>query len=363
MIETLAALTYPAIDPVAIQLEGRIGYGVLLAGAIALFGAWSTYRRFVPVPAKLKWLTGRSIVDEAKRARAKSQLVAGALALLAGAILYYGALRPFDPPRLALDIKWYGLAYMFGLLIGWQYVTYLLSRPTLWHANTPPMRAGLADDLLLWITLAVVLGGRLGQVLLYDPGYYFEHPAEIVKVWKGGMSFHGALIASGLAVVWFGRKYKVSWRSVMDLGCAGVPIGIVLGRIANFINSEHWGRETDAAIGMVFPNGGPLPRHPSQLYEAGLEGLVMAIIIVIAIHTFLALKRPGLVTGIFLVWYAIARSICEYFREPEPLHALNLGPITAGQVYSIPMLLLGLWFIATAVRNANANGTAQRAAL
>lgn len=354
MIETLAALTYPAIDPVALQLEGRIGYGVLLAAAIALFGAWSTYRRFQPVPAKLKWLTGRSIADEAKLARARSQLVAGAIALLGGAILYYAALRPYDPPRLALDIKWYGLAYMFGLLIGWQYVTYLLSRPPLWRNNVAPMVPRLADDLLLWITLAVVLGGRLGQVLLYDPGYYFENPAEIVKVWKGGMSFHGALIGSGLVILWFARRFGVSWRSVMDLCCAGVPIGIMLGRIANFINSEHWGRETDAAIGMVFPNGGPLPRHPSQLYEAGLEGFVMAIIIVIAIHRFFALKRPGLVTGIFLSWYAIARSICEYFREPEPLHALNLGPITAGQVYSIPMLLLGLWFIASALRDARA---------
>lgn len=264
------------------------------------------------------------------------------------AALTYPAIDPVAIEIGPISIKWYGLAYMFGLLIGWQYVKHLLATPRLWQGNKSPMEPLLADDLLLWITLAVVLGGRLGQVLLYDPGYYFANPAEIFKVWKGGMSFHGALIASGLIILWFGHTYKVSWRSAMDLCCAGVPIGIMLGRIANFINSEHWGRETDAAVGMVFPNGGPLPRHPSQLYEAALEGLVMAIIIRFATHKLLGLKRPGLVTGIFLVWYAIARSICEYFREPEPLHALNLGPVTAGQVYSIPMLLLGLWFIATA---------------
>lgn len=264
------------------------------------------------------------------------------------AALTYPAIDPVAIEIGPFSIKWYGLAYMFGLLIGWQYVKQLLATDPLWARNEPPMPADLADDLLLWMTLGVVLGGRLGQVLLYDPAYYFENPSEIFKVWKGGMSFHGALIASALLILLFSHHYKVSWRSVADLCCAGVPIGIMLGRLANFINSEHWGRETTAAIGMVFPNGGPLPRHPSQLYEAALEGLVMAIIIRIATHRFLALKRPGLVTGIFLVWYAIARIICEFFREPEPIHALNLGFFTAGQIYSLPMLLLGLWFIFTA---------------
>lgn len=264
------------------------------------------------------------------------------------AALTYPAIDPVAIEFGPIAIKWYGLAYMVGLLYGWLYVKRLVSTPRLWAGDKPPMDPLLTDDLLLWTTLAIILGGRLGQVLLYDPGYYFANPSEIFKVWKGGMSFHGAVIGCAVAILLFARKTGVSLRTIADLVCAGAPVGIFLGRIANFINSEHWGRETDAAIGMVFPNGGPLPRHPSQLYEAALEGLAMFILLRIITHTMLGLKRPGLITGAFLAWYAIARSICEVFREPEPIHALNLEPLTAGQIYSIPMLLLGLYFIATA---------------
>ena len=253
-----------------------------------------------------------------------------------------------------ISVKWYGLAYMSGLLLGWLYIRRLISTPNLWRDSKPPMTLERADDLLLYMTGAVIVGGRLGQVLLYDPDFYFSNPAEIIKVWKGGMSFHGALIASAFLIVLFARVFKVNARSVMDLCCAAVPIGIFFGRIANFINSEHWGRVTDAYVGMVFPNGGENPRHPSQLYEALLEGLVMFIIIRFATHRLFALKRPGLVTGIWLIWYAIARSICEFFREPEPDHILNIGPFTAGQVYCVPMLLLGIYMIWTANRKSAA---------
>lgn len=259
-----------------------------------------------------------------------------------------------DPVALhigPLSIKWYGLAYMAGLLLGYAYVRGLLRTPRLWTANAPPMGIERVDDLLLYVTLAVILGGRLGQALLYDPSYYLSHPVEIFQVWKGGMSFHGALIGSGLALILFARRYGVSARTVMDLCCAAVPFGLFFGRVANFINSEHWGRVTDAAVGMVFPNGGPAPRHPSQLYEAALEGLVMLVIMRFMTHHVLGLKRPGLVTGVWLVWYAIARTICEFFREPEQIHALNIEPFTAGQLYSLPMLLLGVYFIATAKRS------------
>ncbi|MBL8884797.1 MAG: prolipoprotein diacylglyceryl transferase [Hyphomicrobium sp.] len=263
------------------------------------------------------------------------------------AFLTYPAIDPVAIEIGPIAIKWYGLSYMFGLLLGWQYVKRLLATPQLWQ-GAAPLKPAQADDLLLWLTLAVVVGGRLGQVLLYDPEYYFANPAEILKVWKGGMSFHGGVIATGLALILFARLNGAPARSVIDLACAGAPFGLFLGRIANFINSEHWGRETDAAIGMVFPNGGPLPRHPSQLYEAALEGLAMFIILRFVTHTKFGLKRPGLVAGVFLTWYAVARAICEVFREPEPAHALNIGPFTAGQMYSIPMLLIGLYFIATA---------------
>lgn len=271
-------------------------------------------------------------------------------------MIYLAALTypNIDPVAISigpLSIKWYGLAYMAGLLLGYAYVRHLLRTPRLWSRDTPPMGLERVDDLLLYVTLAVIVGGRLGQVLLYEPSYYFAHPVEIFQVWKGGMSFHGALIGSAVALILFARRYGVSARTVMDLCCAAVPFGLFFGRLANFVNSEHWGRVTDAAVGMVFPNGGAVPRHPSQLYEAALEGLVMLVIMRIVTHKVLGLKRPGLVTGVWLVWYAIARAICEFFREPEQIHALNIEPFTAGQLYSVPMLLLGIYFIATAKRS------------
>jgi phosphatidylglycerol---prolipoprotein diacylglyceryl transferase len=261
-----------------------------------------------------------------------------------------------DPVALhigPLSIKWYGLSYMAGLLLGWLYVRHLVSVPRLWRHNAPPFVADRADDLLLYLTLSVIIGGRLGQVLLYDPGYYFAHPVEILETWRGGMSFHGAVIASILAIILFARHYHVPVRSVMDLSCAASPFGLLLGRIANFINSEHWGRVTDASVGMVFPNGGDLPRHPSQLYESALEGAVMLIVVRVMTHKVLGLKNPGLVAGAWLIWYAIARIICEFFREPEPIHALNIEPFTAGQLYCLPMLAFGIYLIATARRGAS----------
>jgi phosphatidylglycerol---prolipoprotein diacylglyceryl transferase len=264
------------------------------------------------------------------------------------ALLTYPNIDPVAIELGPLAVKWYGLAYMAGLLLGWYYIRRLVTTPHLWFNSKPPLTLERIDDLLLFMTVGVIVGGRLGQVLLYDPEFYFSNPAEIFKVWKGGMSFHGAVIACTILILVFAVVYKVSARTVGDLVCASTPFGLFFGRIANFINSEHWGRVTDAWVGMVFPNGGDNPRHPSQLYEAFLEGLVMFAITRFATHSLLTLKRPGLTTGIWMIWYAIARSISEFFREPEPDHILNIGPFTAGQVYCLPMIILGIYLIWTA---------------
>lgn len=269
----------------------------------------------------------------------------------------YPAIDPVAFHLGPLSVRWYGLAYMTGLILGWWYVKHLLADTRLWRDGKPPFTPLVADDLLLWITLAIVVGGRLGQVLLYDPGYYRQHPAEILAVWKGGMAFHGALILSVVAMVVFARLQRISLLSVWDCAAAAVPFGLFFGRIANFINAEHYGRPGDVPWAMAFCNdvvrhlsggtcpAGNLPRHPSQLYEAALEGIVMFAILRLLTHHAFALRRPGLVGGAFLVWYAMARIIVENFREPELQHALNLGPFTAGQLYSLPMFAFGLWLI------------------
>ncbi len=248
-----------------------------------------------------------------------------------------------------IAIKWYGLAYLSGLLLGWLYIRRLLSQTKLWAAERPPFLPQKVDDLLIYMVAGVLIGGRLGFVLFYEPSYYLENPLDIFAVWKGGMAFHGGLFGSGVAIWIFSRRNGINPWSTSDLCTATVPIGIFFGRIANFINGELFGRPTDAPWGMVFPEARlnypevePTARHPSQLYEAVLEGLLLFIVLRILTHYYGALKRPGLVTGTFLVGYALARSTAELFREPHFAHSLNIEPLTVGIAYSIPMLLLGL---------------------
>ena len=260
-----------------------------------------------------------------------------------------------DPVALQIGpvaIKWYGLAYLAGLLLGWLYIRRLLSEPQLWAGDRPPFEAAKVDDLLLYITAGVVLGGRLGFVIFYEPSYYLANPQDIIAVWKGGMAFHGALVGCIIAIWAFAHRNSVNPWSTGDLVTAAVPIGLFFGRIANFINGELFGRPTTLPWGMVFPEAAlhhpdvePTPRHPSQLYEAALEGLVLFLVLRLLTHYFDALKRPGLVCGVFLAGYALARSTAELFREPHFAHAFNVGPLTAGIVYSIPMLLLGLFVV------------------
>ena len=253
-------------------------------------------------------------------------------------------------------VKWYGLAYMAGLLLGWLYIRRLIETPKLWPGEVAPFSVTKADDLLLFMTAGVILGGRLGSVLFYEPGYYLKNPIEIFQVWKGGMAFHGALVGTAIAIWLFARMNKVSTLSTMDSCAAAVPLGLFFGRLANFINGELWGRPSDVPWAMTFPNAGPQTRHPSQLYEALTEGLILFLVLRFMTRSRLGLKTPGLVGGVFLVGYGLARSTCELFREPDPLHALTMGPLTPGIAYSFPMILLGAYFIWRTRREERAAG-------
>jgi phosphatidylglycerol:prolipoprotein diacylglycerol transferase len=246
----------------------------------------------------------------------------------------------FNPIAVALGpfaIRWYALAYIVGLLIGWRYC--------LWVAKRPPAVASPAtiDDFLVWATLGVVLGGRLGYVLFYKPGFYFENPTEIIALWHGGMSFHGGALGVLTALVLFCRQRGLALLAFSDIITAAVPIGIFFGRIANFVNGELWGRTTDVPWGVVFPNAGVVPRHPSELYEASTEGLILFLILFYFVRFTRVREKPGLVTGIFLIGYACARIFCEFFREPDEFLGFLWFGATMGQLLSIPVFLLGAW--------------------
>ncbi|HVI91440.1 MAG TPA: prolipoprotein diacylglyceryl transferase [Dongiaceae bacterium] len=249
----------------------------------------------------------------------------------------------FDPVALHLgpiDIRWYALSYIAGILLGWWYCLQLI--------KLPPQRIKRAqfDDLVTWVVVGIIVGGRLGQVLLWAPGYYFSHPLEILQVWKGGMAFHGGLIGVILAMYFYGRSQKLGFFAVADIVACATPIGLFLGRIANFINGELWGRVTDVPWAMIFPNpaAGGLPRHPSQLYEAGLEGLALFILMHVCSRSQRIRESTGMLSGIFLIGYGLARSFSEFFREPE----VNLGAnavTTWGQILCIPMILFGIYLV------------------
>jgi len=252
-----------------------------------------------------------------------------------------------DPIAVALGpfaIRWYALAYIAGLVIGWRYCLALSKQPPQ-IARTEDI-----DDFLVWATLGVVLGGRTGYVLFYRPDYYFENPDEIYRLWHGGMSFHGGALGVLVALVLFCHRRKIALLGLADIIACAVPIGLFFGRIANFINGELWGRVSEVPWAMVFPTGGPLPRHPSQLYEASLEGVVLFLILFALRRSPFVRARYGTLTGVFLIGYAIARMISELFRQPDA----NLGFIyygtTMGQLLSLPLLAFGLglvWYART----------------
>ena len=252
-----------------------------------------------------------------------------------------------------LPIRWYALAYIAGFICGWLLQRLLVSRERLWRAGQSRPSADQLDDLLAYVALGAVIGGRLGHVLIYDPGFYLQNPLEIVQTWKGGMAFHGGLLGSMFGIWLFARKEQTPLLTVSDICASVAPIGLFFGRIANFIKPEMWGRETDVPWAMVFPQAGPEPRHPSQLYEAGLEGLALLVILLIAAR-FGALKRPGIATGIFGIGYGLARIFCEFFRDPDPVQEALQNGATMGMALSLPMILTGVAALLYALRRKGA---------
>ncbi|UCH53279.1 MAG: prolipoprotein diacylglyceryl transferase [Pseudomonadota bacterium] len=255
-----------------------------------------------------------------------------------------------DPVAIQLGpvgIHWYGLMYVVGFLGGWALGMYRAKQPN------SGWRAEEISDFLFYIALGVILGGRLGYVFFYQFGYYLKHPLEIFFIWSGGMSFHGGLIGVCVAMWFYARKTNRQWLAVTDFLAPLVPVGLFPGRIGNFINQELWGKVTDVPWGMVFKTGGPLPRHPSQLYEAALEGLALFAILWLYSHR----PRPvAAVSGMFLIFYGLFRFIVEFVREPDAhLGYLAFGWVTMGQVLSLPMIAIGMWMVWWAHRRAARN--------
>ncbi len=247
-----------------------------------------------------------------------------------------------DPIALELGpiaIRWYALAYIVGLVGGWQYIKRL--------TRTFPgnITGEHVDDFLFWATIAVVLGGRTGYVLFYNFDYYSSNPIAILQVWRGGMSFHGGFLGVVVAGILYCKKHKLPLLTFGDMLACGAPIGLFFGRIANFINAELFGRITDVPWGIVFPNGGPLPRHPSQLYEAAMEGLILFVLLFILSRYENLRTKSGLFMGLFITGYGMARSIVELVRQPDQqIGYLSFGS-TMGQWLSVPMILIGLYLV------------------
>ena len=257
-------------------------------------------------------------------------------------------------------LRWYALAYIIGILLAWKYMRRLVLTDRLWDAGPRPTPLEL-DDFVVWGTLGIILGGRIGYVLFYNSAYYFANPAEALAVWTGGMSFHGGFIGTIIAMLLFAWKKKLSIWRLFDLAGTAAPIGLFFGRIANFINAELWGRTTDVPWAVVFPGAGPDPRHPSQLYEAALEGALLFGVMVWGIRRGW-LATPGRLIGVFLLGYGAARMFVELFRQPDAQFAGPDNPIgfafrlgemglTMGQILSLPMLVAGLAILMRRARN------------
>lgn len=285
------------------------------------------------------------------------------------AVLTFPNLSPelfsFTIGGMSFALRWYALAYIAGILIAWWLAVRAVRRPALWPAGIPPMTPKQIEDLLTWIILGVILGGRLGFVLFYQPAYYLQNPMEILRVWEGGMSFHGGMIGVIVGAWIYTARQGVPRLAAADLIAHSVPPGLLLGRLANFVNAELWGRPSDLPWAVIFPGNaaqecgqltGLCARHPSQLYEAAMEGLILGGLLLWLVYRHGAFRRPGLVLGTFLAGYGVARFIVEFFRQPDaqfvsPGNPLGLAwhiggyGLTMGQFLSLPMIALGLWFV------------------
>ena len=258
----------------------------------------------------------------------------------------------FDPVAIAigpLQIRWYALGYLAGFILGWAYARWIVKRDE--PLGLRPNRVDV-DDYLSFAVMGVILGGRLGYVLFYQPAYYLQNPSDILQVWHGGMSFHGGVLGVVLSILLYGYFKKIPIFRLGDLFAVCCTFGLFFGRIANFINGELYGRATDVPWGMVFPGGGDVARHPSQLYEAGLEGILLFIVLSALILNDKIRSRPGIVAGAFLIGYGFCRMFVELFREPDSYLGFLSGGLTMGQWLCVPMILVGTAFITMAVRKA-----------
>ncbi|MBB4955284.1 phosphatidylglycerol:prolipoprotein diacylglycerol transferase [Agrobacterium vitis] len=254
-----------------------------------------------------------------------------------------------DPIAISIGpvaIRWYGLAYVTGILIGWWLARRMINTARLWPGHHSPITEKHLDDFLVWAALGIVLGGRIGYILFYDLDPVLANPMVALEIWRGGMSFHGGLAGATLAMIIFARRNGLPVWMLFDVVASVAPIGLFFGRIANFINGELWGRASDVAWAMQFPTGGPFTRHPSQLYEAALEGIALLVVVQVLGRKTSALKHSGTISGIFICGYSLARTFVEFFREPDAqLGYLAGGWLTMGMVLSMPMFALGLWAI------------------
>lgn len=284
---------------------------------------------------------------------------------------------------ITFALRWYALAYIFGIFIGWRICLSAMSRPALWKPDGPPLDRTQLENFLTWIIIGVIAGGRLGFVLFYQPTYYLANPLEILMVWQGGMSFHGGFAGVVIAALSFCLRQNAPVLSTADLLALATPPGLFLGRLANFTNNELWGRPTDVPWAVIFPGEvaqacsgitGFCARHPSQLYEAILEGLILGTLLVYLAWGRSWLKMPGALAGVFLTGYGLARSFVELFRQPDqqfvtednPIgHALHFGEwgFTMGQLLSMPMVLVGLGLIVFARRDRSRTTPTHKAAL